>query len=95
MTEAVSADRRLYLDFVVLKVMKRLRLCPYESMVDEVLPILRFGLKREDVEPRIAYLVKTGRLEVFDEEKKEGEMQIDEGAGEAGVTKMVKYCASE
>lgn len=97
-TEAVNTDRRLYLDFVVLKLMKRLRLCPFESMMGEVVPLLRFGLLRENLEPRIAYLCQIGRLEVFDEQK-DGAMQVDEAAGgtagEGGVTKMVKYCASE
>ena len=65
-TEAVNTDRRFYLDFVVLKVMKRLRLSPYETMMSEVVPVLRFGLQRSDVEPRIAYLCQIGRLEVYD-----------------------------
>ena len=94
-TQAVNTDRRLYLDFVVLKVMKRLRLCSYEAMLAEVVPQLKFGLLRTNVEPRISYLAQIGRLELWDEKptgeaqpagggtQQQTSMQVDEEAGKA------------
>ena len=66
--EAVNVDRRYHVESVVIKVMKRLKQCDYETMIAEVAPLLKFGQKRSDVEARVEQLIKRGNLEVWEEE---------------------------
>ena len=47
--QEVKQDRRMYLDFVVLKNMKRLKLCPFDQLMDEIVPQLMFGLQKADL----------------------------------------------
>ena len=83
MEHAVQADRRSHVESVMIKVMKRLKRCDFETMVSEVVPLLRFGQKRADVEARIDNLIKRGNLEVWEEtipeeEKKKEEEEAEE-----------------
>lgn len=41
--QAVQVDRRSHVESVIIKVMKKLRECPFETMLEAVLPLLRFG----------------------------------------------------
>ena len=47
--QEVKQDRRMYLDFVVLKNMKRLKLCRFDQLMDEIVPQLMFGLQKADL----------------------------------------------
>ena len=47
--QEIKQDRRMYLDFVVLKNMKRLKLCPFDQLMDEIVPQLMFGLQKADL----------------------------------------------
>ena len=39
----MQVDRRSHVESVIIKVMKKLRSCDFEEMVEAVLPMLRFG----------------------------------------------------
>ena len=95
--QAVQVDRRSHVESVIIKVMKKLRECPYEKMLEAVLPLLRFGQKAEDVEVRVEHLVKRGSLEmtvqdVNPDEARDGDqgMQVDEGTG-SRTKRILKY----
>ena len=97
--QAVQVDRRSHVESVIIKVMKKLRECPYEKMLEAVLPLLRFGQKAEDVEVRVEHLVKRGNLEMTvqevnpSDEAVDGDdqgMQVDEGTG-SRTKRILKY----
>lgn len=93
-SESVNVDRRYHIESVIIKVMKRLKLCSYEAMMDEVVPLLKFGQQWADAEPRVEVLAKRGNLELFEETAEpadEQSMQVDTGC--KAKTRMVKYLA--
>ena len=91
--QAVQVDRRSHVESVIIKVMKKLRECPFEMMLEAVLPLLRFGQKAEEVEVRVEHLVKRGNLEMItthESPANDDGMQVDEGA-EKQPTRILKY----